>query len=387
MFSAYMSSNVQRILTPTIFVSIGDRQSDSSLSIFKRMNKTMKKRRPSMRDVADMANVSVSAVSLVVRNKNGVADDTRQRVWDAISKLGYTVADSQEEVRSPGVGLLIERGSMPAMLDIFYGEVVRGFQLEAHRLGYQVHLHMFDSSAESPSSLRTKLAGEAYGLVVANDGDITPEMVIQLEGLQVPLVLAESYLPGRTLPCVIGDNFMAGSAVMEHLLGLGHRSIAILGGPRKYSSLTDRLKGCLAAAAAVGMLVPPAYMPRPISEHPRKGYMQMQEILRLPERPTAIVAISDKTAFGAMEAIKEAGLRIPADIAIASIDDVTESAYTHPPLTCFRIPRAEIGMLAMQKLHRLIAGEPEIAAKSIVYGELMVRESSGGPLYSGEHND
>jgi len=108
--------------------------------------------------------------------------------------------------------------------------------------------------------------------------------------------------------------------------------------------------------------------------------VQMQEILRLPQRPTAIVAISDKTAFGAMEAIKEAGLRIPEDIAIASIDDVGESAYTRPPLTSVRIPRPEMGILAMQKLHRLIKGEPEVVVKSVVYGDLVVRESSGGSL-------
>jgi DNA-binding LacI/PurR family transcriptional regulator len=337
----------------------------------------MKKRKPSMRDVAEVANVSVSAVSLVVRKKAGVADDTRERVWDAISQLGYTVAESQVNGTAPAVGLLIERGSMPALLDIFYGDVIRGFQSEARRQGYQVHLHMFDSAAESLDSLHNMLAGEVDGLVVANDGDITPEMVIQLEALQAPLVLLESYLPGQRLPCVLGDNFMAGSTVMEHLLGLGHRSIGILRGPHKYSSLNDRLKGCLAAAAASGILIAPEHMPDPVSEHPRKGYMQMREILRLSQRPTAIVAISDKTAFGAMEAIKESGLRIPDDIAIVSIDDVAESAYTHPPLTSFHIQRAEMGVLAMQKLHRLINAEPEIAVKTIVYGDLVVRESCG----------
>lgn len=339
-----------------------------------------KKRKPSMRDIADAAHVSVSAVSLVVRHKAGVADETRERVWNAITKLGYVVADAPDEGRAPGVGLLIEGGTMPAMLDIFYGEVIRGFQNEAQRLGYQVHLHMVNHAAATPSSLRTTLAGEACGLVVANDGDITRETIVQLESLQVPLVLVESYFPGQQLSCVLGDNFAAGYALMEHFIALGHRSIAILGGPRKYSSLVDRLKGSLAAAAMAGIVIPPDYMPHPISEHPRKGYMQMKEVLGLPHRPTAVVAISDKTAFGAMEAIKEAGLRIPDDIAIAGIDDVAESAYTHPTLTSFHIPREAMGVLAMRKLHRLISGEPEIAVKHIVYGELIVRESSGGPL-------
>jgi LacI family transcriptional regulator len=266
---------------------------------------------------------------------------------------------------------------MPVILDIFYGDVIRGFQIEAQRLGYQVLLHMFDNAAESLESLRTSLSGEVDALVVANDGDITPEMIIQLEGLQAPLVLVESYLPGQQLPCVLGDNFVAGYTVTRHLLDLGHRSIAILRGPRKYSSLMDRLKGCLSATAEAGILVPPEYMPHPVSGHPKKGYIQMHEILRLPDRPTAVVAISDKTAFGAMEAIKEAGLRIPEDIAIVGIDDVGESAYTSPPLTSFRIPRMEMGILAMQKLHHLLAGNTEVAVKSVVYGDLKIRASSG----------
>ena len=261
--------------------------------------------------------------------------------------------------------------------------MIRGFQTEAQRLGYQVILHMFDQAAESLDSLRTSLSGEVAGLVVANDGDITPEMVIQLEAMRVPLVLIESYVPDQQLPCVLGDNFTAGYTVMQHLLNLGHRSIAILRGPRKYSSLMDRLKGCLAAAAEAGILIPPAYMPHPVSGHPKKGYVQMHEVLQLPQRPSAVVAISDKTAFGAMEAIKEAGLRIPSDIAVVSIDDVAESAYARPPLTSFHIPRAEMGRLAMQKLHRLINGEAEVAVKSVVYGELVVRESCGAHLAHG----
>src|SRR3954462_11535152 len=143
----------------------------------------MNKRRPSMRDVAHAASVSVSAVSLVVRGKPGVADETRERVWEAITQLGYTVA-VPEIAKTSSVGLLIERDSMPVILDIFYGDVIRGFQMEAQRLGYQVLLHMFDA-AENLDSLRTSLSGEVQGLVVANDGDITPEMVIQLEALQV----------------------------------------------------------------------------------------------------------------------------------------------------------------------------------------------------------
>jgi LacI family transcriptional regulator len=330
-----------------------------------------------MRDVAEEANVSVSAVSLVVRNKAGVSDDTRERVWGAIARLGYTVAESQESERTPAVGLLIERGSMPAILDIFYGEVIHGFQAEAQRLGYQVLLHMFDRSQERFDLTYKHLADDVQGLVIANDGDITAEMVKQAQTAQLPLVLIENSIVGQQLPCVIGDNFRAGYAVTRHLLGLGHTAIGVLQGPPQYSSLVDRLRGCIAAAAEERILIRSEWMPDSLGRPYQRGYLQMREILKQPQRPTAVVAISDKTAFGAIEAIKEAGLRIPEDIALISIDDVAESEHTRPALTTYHIPRADMGILAMQRMHRLINDEPEVAVRSIVYGRLVVRESCG----------
>ncbi|GIW03422.1 MAG: hypothetical protein KatS3mg059_0042 [Thermomicrobiales bacterium] len=116
---------------------------------------------------------------------------------------------------------------MPVVLDLFYGDVIRGFQAEAQRLGYQVLLHMYDSSADTPALLIQGLPDEARGLVVANDGDIRPEIVLQMQELGLPLVLIENHAPNHRLNCVVGDNFEAGYSVARHLLDLGHRSIAI----------------------------------------------------------------------------------------------------------------------------------------------------------------
>ncbi len=341
----------------------------------------MRNQRTSMRDVARAANVSVSAVSLVVRGKPGVSSDTRERIRAIMSELDYELPGGSENAGPGTIGLLIERSRAPIVSDVFYGDVVGGFQAEARRLGYQVTLHMYDSVTDTLDWLRTYLHGTVCGVIVANDGDIGPEMIAELDALELPLVLVENYSPDRRIPCVLGDNFTAGYAATRHLLGLGHRSLAVLKGPDKYSSLVHRLRGCLAAAAEESVLVPPEFLPEPVSGYPQKGYMQMCEILRLSERPTAVVAISDKAAFGAMEAIREADLRIPEDMAIVSIDDVVESAYTRPPLTTVRIPRDEMGALAMQKLHRLICWEREVTAKSVVYSELIVRESCGAHLH------
>jgi LacI family transcriptional regulator len=335
------------------------------------------KNKPSLRDVARQAKVSPSAVWMAIHNKPGVAPETSRRIWDTISDLGYTVKSTPTDHAVGTVGLLIEKSSIPAIMDSFYGDVISGFQAEAQRSGYHVNLVMFDRANEPVSIIKNGFIKSITGLAVANDGDITPEMVIQLEATNLPVILIENHLDSEQLPCVLGDNFTAGYMATQHLLNLGHRTIAVLPGPKKYSSLVDRLRGCRAALAEAGLLIPPEWLPKPLSGYPLKGYLQMKEILTLDHHPTAIVAISDKTAIGAMEAIRESGLRIPEDIAIASIDNIAESAYCRPPLTTVHIPKREMGVLAFQRLHHLITSDHDIPVKNIVYSELIVRESSG----------
>jgi len=330
-----------------------------------------------MRDVAKAANVSPTTVWMVIHHKPGVSAETIQRVTNAMELLGYHPGPSTAGASGLSVGLLIEEGSIPAISDVFYGDVIRGFQNEAEKSGYQVVLSTFNRKRQSVNRLKAGFVETVKGYAVANDGDITPATLAQLQTPSVPVVLIESYIDGEELPCVVGDNLMAGYTVTRHLLNLGHREIAVLRGPTKYSSLVDRLRGIVAALAEEQILVPPQWMPLPVSGHPHKGYLQMKEILRQERVPTAVIAISDKTAFGAMEAIREAGLRIPEDIAVASIDNTMESSFTRPPLTTVHIPKYEIGVLAMQKLHRLIQREQSIAFKTIVYSELIVRESCG----------
>jgi DNA-binding LacI/PurR family transcriptional regulator len=335
----------------------------------------LRKSKPTMREVAQLANVSATTVWMVIHEKPGIPSETIEKVWKAINELEYVVKRENKQPSNTSVGLLIEQSTIPTISDVFYGDVIRGFQAQADHLGYHVILSMFDRNKQQIELLKTGFIQKVAGFVVANDGDIALETVIQLEIPDVPVVLIESYIDGQTLPCVLGDNFSAGYKIARHIVNKGHRGIAILRGPTKYSSLLDRFRGCLAALAEENILVPPEWLPEPMSGHPLKGYVQMQEILSLSCRPTAVIAISDKTAFGALQAIQEAGLRIPKDIAIGSIDNTLESKYTRPPLTTVHIPKYEIGLLAMQNLHRLIVEGETIPVKNVVYSELIVRDS------------
>jgi DNA-binding LacI/PurR family transcriptional regulator len=194
----------------------------------------------------------------------------------------------------------------------------------------------------------------------------------------VPAVLVDNYVVDQALHCVVADNVTAGYLATRHLLRLGHRRIGLLAGPRKYRSLVDRQEGYLDALTEYEVPVDRSLMPPP-THHAggQKGYQQMLRLLELPEPPTAVVAISDKTAFGALEALKERGLQIPKDMALVSMDDVEESAHTTPPLTTVRVPRAEMGAEAVRRLLALLRGEAPRPTKTTLYTQLVVRESCG----------
>jgi LacI family transcriptional regulator len=120
-------------------------------------------------------------------------------------------------------------------------------------------------------------------------------------------------------------------------------------------------------------------MVKPLHRSPRKGYRETEALLALAREqwPTAIFAVSDKTALGALAALKDAGLRVPDDMALAGFDDIDESAHLVPPLTTVRLPMREIGAVAVQRLAELIEGAHTAPSKIILYTELIVRESSG----------
>lgn len=335
--------------------------------------------RPSMRDVARAAGVSLSSVSLVAAGRPGVSEETRARTLAVMRQLGYTPRPRprQEQARYT-LAVISERLTQPIEHDVFYAEILQGIQTEAQRHGHRVLLHLLERGAEDADALIAGLRDEIDGMVLANGGDLTDETIMRLVGSELPAVLVDNYVVDRALHCVVADNVTAGYLATRHLLRLGHTRIGLLTGPRKYRSLVDRQEGYLDALTEHEAPVDPALMPAP-THHAggQKGYQQMQRLLDLAEPPTAVVAISDKTAFGALEALKERGVQIPQDMAMVSIDDVEESAHTTPPLTTVRVPRSEMGAEAVRRLLALLRGEAPRPTKTVLYTQLIVRASCG----------
>ena len=330
-----------------------------------------------MRDIAAAAGVSLSTVSLVVNGKPGVSPERREHVLEIIRELGYEPSDHTSSASETKVmGLLMESFSEASRSDGFYTRVVTGIEETAYELGYQILLHVFRPDIDPINSIRELMGRDIDGLIIANDGDVDTELIRKVASAKKPLVLVENY-QADPINSVTADNFTAGRVMTEYLIQLGHRRIGALDGPSKYSSLRDRMRGHQIALLEHDLPIDPSLQPKPVSGHPRKGYVQMQQLLALPKPPTAVFAVSDRAAFGAIEAIKDTGLRIPDDISIVGIDDVRDSAYSSPPLTTYSIPKYDLGRAAVSILHRMIQSDDVLPTRTVLLGQIVVRQSSG----------
>jgi LacI family transcriptional regulator len=331
---------------------------------------------PTMRDVATVAGVSLSTVSLVVNGKPGVSHDRRERVLKVIKELDYITGGRQSTtVGTKIIGLLMESLSEASRSEGFYLRIVAGIEETAYELGYQVMLHVYRPAIDPLSSIRELMGRDVDGLIIANDGDITPNVIQNIAEAGIPMVLVENF-QNFPIHAVTADNFTAGRVMTEYLIRLGHRRIGALGGSDKYSSLRDRMRGYHITMLENGLPLDPSLQPSPVSGNPRKGYVQMQKLIALPEPPTAVFAVSDRAAFGAMEAIKDAGLVCPDDISVVGIDDVRDSAYSTPPLTTFSVPKYDLGKTAVLILHNLRLDKSIPPSRTVLIGKLLVRQSA-----------
>jgi len=341
-------------------------------------------RRATIRDVASAAGVSISTVSLYTQGGAGVSDETAERIAQAIHQLGY-VPRQQNGRRSNGrknqsklFGLLLEEMSLSAFPETIYGAIIKAMEMEAKQYGYSMVLSVIEQEGV-PQIVADK---QVDGVIILGGCPLNDAVAVRLAQQAIPLLLLDTYLIGAPIDAIVPDNEWGGYQAIQHLVDLGHRRIAIIEGPAKYRTLTDRLWGALRAAYDLGITIPPEYRPAPQSSgHPWKGYREMKALLALPQPPTAVFAISDKTAFGAMEAIREAALRIPGDLSLIGFDNEVRGEHTTPPLTTLHLPKRQMGVLAVQRLLSRIADPTLPPVRTCLPTSLIVRDST--QLFSG----
>ncbi len=299
-----------------------------------------------IRDVARGSKVSIATVSRVFNDSPLVAEPTRRKVLATASRLGYwpnSIARSLITNRTHTLGVIV-----PDLFGEFFSEVVHGMDLAVRELSY--HLLVSRSSASTEDlvpALRT-MRGRVDGLILMAP-DFDPSPFLKESASSVPIVLLN---PGHAHPdfdSVSIANTQGAASVVRHLIGLGHRSIAIIAGPELNIDARQRLEGYRAALREADLEVRrELVLHGDFAEH--SGYQAAAELLRRPARPTAIFAANDYMAVGALGALHDAGVRVPEDIAISGFDVIALARYLNPPLTTVHVDMIELGRRAVQLL-------------------------------------
>jgi LacI family transcriptional regulator len=333
-----------------------------------------------IKDVAREAGVSVATVSRVFNDSDRVSEDTRHRVRAVAEKLRFWpngAARSLITNRTHAIGVLL-----PDLHGEFFSEVIRGIDLAARAEG----LHVLVSSSHSDTTelvvtLRA-MRGRIDGLLImAPDKDTAP--AIRATTWDCPVVLLG---PGGEVPdfdTVAIANFDGAYAVVRHLQRLGHRRIATLTGPARNLDAQQRLEGYRAAMREAGVTNTRALEVVGDFTEP-SGYQGAQTLLKVSPRPTAVFVGNDVMAVGVLGALRDAGLRVPKDMAVVGFDDIAISRHLTPPLTTVHVDAFQMGERALHRLLRRDRGEPApTRAHEVLPTWLVVRASCGGSPLDG----
>ena len=349
------------------------------------------KKRVTIKQVAEESGVSTQTVSRVLNDRPDVAPETRQRVREVITKLGY---QPSQAARSLGRGLSYSLGVVAYGIEFFGpSRALSGIEYQAAELGYSPLLYLVREPESNDITwiINDLLSRRADGIIwaVPEIGDNRDWIRNQTDGLPAPIVFL-SMSPRQGLSTVCVDNYLGGQLATQHLIEQGYRHIGLITGPMDWWEARERARGWQAAMAGVGLLEssPGETIAQPEVDLIVNGSWQAaagEEGLNqlLSQRPDveAIFVSNDQMALGALQAAHQRGLRIPQDLAIVGFDSIPEAAYFWPPLTTVGQPLYDVGRTAVVELDRLIKSERQgdmmaECRTTILQPELIIRESS-----------
>jgi LacI family transcriptional regulator len=340
-----------------------------------------------IKDVAREAGVSVGTVSNVINRPETVAADTRERVQDAVRRLGYVRSESARQLRvgaSRIVALLVLDMGNP-----FFVDIARGAEREARAAGLGV---MVCNSAGSPveeAEYLSLFVEQRVRGVLVTPADPTGRDLALLRRHEIPYVVVDRLVDGSgdgadgVAACSVSvDDVAGGFMAVAHLIAQGHRSIAYISGPGHLQQIRDRREGARRAVAEAGL------PPTTLREIPTEGQDvaagadAVARLLGLPERPTAVFCANDLLAMGVLQTLFGMGMKVPEDVAIVGYDDIEFAAAAAVPLTSVRQPAVEMGRIAAELLVRESAADADaddadhVHQHIVLQPELAVRASS-----------
>lgn len=332
---------------------------------------------PTLRDLARHAGVSPATVSLVLRKSPLVADGTRARVQHAIQALGYVYnrgAASLRSGRTHTVG-----AAMNELANPYFAGLTAALELALTQVGHTVFLsNSQEDTARQARFIETMREYKADGLVVCPAERTRPEDLAALVGGGLPCVLISRDLPGSGLDYVGHDHRGGTRQAVDHLLGLGHRCIAMVGGIAGNWTGRERVQGYTEALQAHGIEPDPA-LHIPCAPTRDGGAAAIAQLLAMPDPPTAAACFNDMLAFGVMLGLRRARIEPGRDFSVTGNDDVTEAALWTPSLTTSVIDAEALGQGVAELLLARIR-DPEAPQRRLVLpARLAIRESTCPP--------
>jgi LacI family transcriptional regulator len=327
-----------------------------------------------VRDVADHVNLSISTVSRALTGHPHVDEQTRLRVRAAARQLGYqpnALARALRSNQTKTIGLVI-----PDIMNAFYAASATVLQAALEQQGYRLILCISNNDPGSDARYLTALMEQQVDGIIHVPSTSAGAGAVRDFNRTVPVVELARHSQGGLFDAVIADDREGALQLTRHLLELGHRRIAFIGGPQEVSTTQDRIAGFREGFQEVGFL--PDHAAIGLGGYSSAwGSQRTHELLKLPERPTALFATSNQILLGVLRALSQEGLDIPGDISVVGIDDPEWCAAWHPPITTYALPLSEMGLLAAQLLLARLAsaGAPFSPTITRLSGKLTIRES------------
>ncbi|MFC4397709.1 LacI family DNA-binding transcriptional regulator [Arthrobacter sedimenti] len=331
-------------------------------------------RRATISEIAREAGVSVPTVSKVLNGHAHVAAETRARVEEIIAKRDYARRPAKRKQKAGLVDLVF-----PGLGSEWALEIIEGVERVAQDAGYGTVVSSLNLDG---SRIRPWLANLAErksdGLLMAVY-QLDAKQIQRVKSLGIPVVLIDPVgQPGPDLTTVGAANWEGGYSATEHLLQLGHKRIAMIGGREDLQCSSAREDGYVSALRRAGVALDPALMV-PGDFSMEAGEAAARKLLELPDRPTAIFTGNDGQALGAYRAARAAGLRIPEDLSIIGFDDIPAAEWVEPGLTTIRQPVVQMAETAVRALLRHLDGDEELPQRIELGTELVVRGSTAPP--------
>ena len=337
------------------------------------VQKSSKKSRPTMRDVANELNVSVMTVSKVINGQDDISEETKTKVWDTISKVGYVpniMASNLRRKQSNMIALVLSDLSQP-----YFQEVIYGYESILSASGYNIFVFNSFENREKELELLKQISTLNVAGIIIDIAQNPENSISYLRSMHMPYVLSNRYVDLDKDCYVIADNVQAGYIATLHLLSRKPSSPVLFISEGEVSPSQDRYKGYLKALKEAGIEPADKFV---FGKHHglEEAYEEGKTICRTFKPPFSVFCATDRIAIGFMRAVTEANYLIPEDVAVIGVDDISLSAYIVPSLTTISIPKEEIGRRSAKKLLSLIKYGKVDEPREVLEPTLIVRQTT-----------